>query len=261
MSDALPGPCVGSETLVIPPARQAPVPMPAYLEQTYWWAYTHPLAVRVFERQWLVNLILWGNYRRLRDAAFSELPDPLEGRVLQVACVYGDFTRRLARRLGRRGRVDVVDVAPVQLANLSRKLDAQPRVTMIHGDSSDLSLPDASYDQVLVFFLLHEQPEAVRVDTIAEALRVVKPGGKVIIVDYHRPRWSNPFGYVMVPILRGLEPFAMDLWQREISHWLPPLLAELRVQKTTYFGGLYQRVVVTREAAPGPASGALCPAD
>ena len=35
-----------------------PVLVPDYLEKTYWWAYTHPNAVRVFERQWLVNLIL-----------------------------------------------------------------------------------------------------------------------------------------------------------------------------------------------------------
>ena len=33
------------------------VPLPAYLQQVYWWAYLHPAAVRIFERQWLVNLI------------------------------------------------------------------------------------------------------------------------------------------------------------------------------------------------------------
>jgi len=31
--------------------------IPAYLQETYWWAYVHPKAVRFFERQWLVNLI------------------------------------------------------------------------------------------------------------------------------------------------------------------------------------------------------------
>jgi hypothetical protein len=43
--------------------------IPYYLSAHYWWAYVHPRAVQVFERQWLVNLILWGNYPRLRDAA------------------------------------------------------------------------------------------------------------------------------------------------------------------------------------------------
>ncbi len=47
--------------------------IPFYLSETYWWAYIHPQAVNIFERQWLVNLILWGNFARLRDAALAEL--------------------------------------------------------------------------------------------------------------------------------------------------------------------------------------------
>ena len=46
---------------------------PRYLSDTYWWAYVHPAAVKVFERQWLVNAILWGNFARLRDLALNQL--------------------------------------------------------------------------------------------------------------------------------------------------------------------------------------------
>ncbi|MDH4150363.1 MAG: rhodoquinone biosynthesis methyltransferase RquA [Betaproteobacteria bacterium] len=231
---------------VTAPALKAPVAMPRYLEQTYWWAYVHPNAVRVFERQWLVNLILWGNYNRLRDAVIAEMNVPVTGRVLQVACVYGDFTEVLASQLGAPGMLDVADVAPVQIDNLKRKINGHPRVAVHHQDSGDLAFTDASYDTVVLFFLLHEMPEAVRASTVAEALRVVKPGGKVIFVDYHRPRRINPFRYVMMPILAWLEPFAMDLWRREIADWLPPGLRPARVDKHTYFGGLYQKVVITR---------------
>lgn len=236
----------GKGAAVSAPALKAPVPMPRYLEQTYWWAYVHPNAVRVFERQWLVNLILWGNYNRLRDAAFRELHAPVTGKVLQVACVYGDFTEMLARQLGAQGTLDVADVAPVQIDNLKRKINGHPRVAVHHQDSGDLAFTDASYDYVVLFFLLHEMPEAVRVRTVAEALRVVKPGGKVIFVDYHRPHWFNPFRYVMMPILTWLEPFAMDLWRRQISEWIPSSVRPVHVDKRTYFGGLYQKVVITR---------------
>ena len=34
-----------------------PASIPPYLEQHYWWAYVHPKAVQVFEREWLVNQI------------------------------------------------------------------------------------------------------------------------------------------------------------------------------------------------------------
>jgi ubiquinone/menaquinone biosynthesis C-methylase UbiE len=228
------------------PFRLSPaLPLPRYLADTYWWAYLHPAGVRVFERQWLVNLILWGNFARLRDSALDEIGRRVDGRVLQVACVYGNFTERLAERLGPTGHIDVVDVAPVQLRNLSAKLGGHPRVTLHHQDSTDLGFADESYDHVVVFFLLHEQPERARARTIAQALRVVRPGGKVIFVDYHRPSRLNPFRYVMVPILKTLEPFAMDLWRSELVDWIPAGVRPSALDKQTCFGGLYQKVVIT----------------
>ena len=220
--------------------------VPTYLEETYWWAYTHPNAVRVFERPWLVNLILWGNFARLRDAALGEIGDVLEGRTLQVACVYGDFTPKVAERLAPDARLDVVDVAPVQLENLSHKIRPYPNVYMHHQDSTQLEFDDGAYDNVVVFFLLHEQPQEVRLKTIREALRMTRPGGRLIFVDYHRPEWWNPFRYIMIPILSLLEPFALDIWKTEIADWLPEDAQYTSLHKETLFGGLYQKVVITR---------------
>ncbi len=220
------------------------VSVPGYLSETYWWAYVHPRAVRLFEREWLVNLILWGNFARLRDAAIGAL-GAMEGRTLQIACVYGDLTLRLSR--AAKGSLDVVDVLPVQLDNLARKLPHDAGVGLCQGDSSSLAFPTASYDQALLFFLLHEQPEDVRRRTLAEALRVVKPGGRLVIVDYHRPRLCNPLYAPMVGILRTLEPFAMDLWRHEVSEWLPAEAPVASIEKRTAFGGLYQLLTVTRK--------------
>ena len=224
----------------------ATVAIPDYLQKTYWWAYLHPWAVRLFERQWLVNLILWGNFARLRNAALHEMGETIHGKILQVACVYGDFTEHLVRRLGADARLDVIDVAPIQLKNLQAKLKDAPRVTLLRQDSSNLQFADGSRDAVVVFFLLHEQPAEVRRKTIAEALRVTRPGGKTIFVDYHRPVASTPFRYLMVLIVRTLEPFAMDLWRAEIADWLPAGMQVAKVEKQTYFGALYQKVVITR---------------
>lgn len=221
------------------------VAVPAYLAKTYWWAYVHPRAVKVFERQWLVNLILWGNFGRLRDAALAAMGERLDGRTLQVACVYGDLTPRLAARVAPGGALDVVDVLPVQLDNLARKLPAGAPVNLMHGDSTRLPAPDASYDRVLVFFLLHEQPEEVRAATLAEALRVLKPGGKLVLVDYHRPRALHPLRAFMHALLARLEPYALDLWRREITAWMPPA-AVVRGGKRLFYGGLYQMLEVTR---------------
>ncbi len=133
-------------------------PIPRYLEQVYWWAYVHPNAVQIFEREWLVNLILFGNYGRLRDAALADLGAEVTGKTLQLACVYGNLTPRLQQRLAPDASLDIVDILPVQLKNLAGKLSADPRVALVHSDASALAAPDASYDQVLLFFLLHEMP-------------------------------------------------------------------------------------------------------
>lgn len=217
--------------------------VPAYLNDTYWWAYVHPNAVKLFERQWLVNLILWGNFARLRDAALDSLGKRPEGRTLQVACVYGDFTAKLSQRIAAaKGKLDVVDVLPIQLQNLRGKLDREAPVTLIQRDAAQLGFADGTYERVVLFFLLHEMPEDVRRRTLAEALRVVKPGGAVVIVDYHRPARRHPLRAVMKWILRNFEPFAMDLWAHEVQQWLPASVKP--AAKQTYFGGLYQRLVI-----------------
>jgi ubiquinone/menaquinone biosynthesis C-methylase UbiE len=228
------------DELVIP----CKLAVPRYLEEAYWWAYVRPQAVQVFEREWLVNLILFNNYVRLCDAALAELGTTVQGRTLQMACVYGNLTLRLRERLAAEASLDVLDILPVQLDNLRRKLPADERVALLHGDSSALGGPDGCYDQVLLFFLLHEQPEAVRRKTLAEALRVVRPGGKVVIVDYHRPAAWHPLRPLMRLVFNRLEPFAMDLWRHGVEAFLPD--GPVRMEKETYFGGLYHKLVLTR---------------
>jgi len=170
--------------------------------------------------------------------------ESLPGRSLQVACVYGDFTAKLAGRLAGGGKLDVVDVLPVQLANLRRKLHPASRVNLLNRDAADLGFADASYDRAILFFLLHEMPLEVRRRTLAEALRVLKPGGRLVIVDYHRPARWHPLRRVMKWILETFEPFAMDLWQHDVAEWLP---AGTRiVKKQTCYGELYQRLVITK---------------
>ena len=111
----------------------------------------------------------------------------LPGTTLQVACAYGDLTSELSQRVAAGGgRLDVIDVLPTQLENLRRKLPSGVPARLLAMDSSDLKLPDASYDRVLLFFLLHEQPSIHRERTLSEAFRVVRPGGEIVIVDYAR---------------------------------------------------------------------------
>lgn len=219
--------------------RPAPA-IPGYLYSVYWWAYVHPRALRVFERPWLVNCILFGNYGRLRDRALQALGQPVQGHTLQIACVYGNLTNRLLQQMQASARLDVVDILPQQLTNLQRKVGRHDGIQYLQADAASIDRPDAAYDQVLLFFLLHEQPLAVRRATLAEAFRLVKPGGKVVVVDYHRPALWHPLRWLMRGIFRWLEPFAVELWQQPIEDFLPANLDLMSATRTTFFGGLYQ---------------------
>ena len=130
-------PCLAGEAVAVP----------GYLRDTYWWAYVDPRAVRLFERQWLVNLILWGNFGRLRDAALDALGSSLQGRTLQIACVYGDLTRKLLERHASGAELDVLDVLPVQLGNLAGKLPPRAPVGLIHAALHDRQQAPALEDE------------------------------------------------------------------------------------------------------------------
>ena len=229
------------------PSRSLSTPsIPGYLEETYWWAYLRPRAIWMFEREWLVNLILWGNMARLTQAVINEMDCGHGDAVLQVACVYGDFSNLLATHLQlNSSRLSLVDIAPIQLNNARSKLSHHSNVDLHHQDSSALHFADGCFARTVVFFLLHEQPEDVRRKTITEAIRVTRPGGKLVFVDYHGPKRSNPLRYMMKPVLHWLEPFALDLWRTELPDYLPKDIPPERIRSQFYCGGLYQKIVIT----------------
>ncbi len=220
-----------------------PVKVPDYLSKHYWWAYLHPKGLKIFERKWLVDAILWGNYKKLSSAALDELGERVQGRTLQVACVYGSLTPRLVKRLAPEAKLDVIDVAEIQLENLAQKI-VSDNLHLARQDASKLEFENNSFNQVLLFFLLHELPLSYRQQALAQAVRVLKPGGRLVIVDYHKPVWSNPLRYLMPVVFKLLEPFALDLWNKEIEQWLPDNCKTQHIQKQTYFGGLYQKLVI-----------------
>ncbi len=219
-----------------------PPAVPDYLQDTYSWAYLNPSALGLLDRPLVVSTILWGNYQSLQRATFEELRPGQ--RVLQPACVYGDFSPNLAAFLGPRGRLDVIDVAPLQIENCRRKLSAFVNATASVRDAADHG--GIEYDAVCCFFLLHEMPDYYKRRVVAALLRAVHPGGKVVFVDYNRPHWAHPLKPVMSLVFDCLEPYAKGLWVNEIVGYTSPA-DEFTWIKQTYFGGLYQKVVARRD--------------
>lgn len=215
--------------------------LPAYLLDIYSWAYLDERSVPWLDRPWIVDAILWGNAARLMNAAVTEFS--AGAHVLQAAAVYGNFSPRLARQIGLEGRLTVIDVAPIQVARTNSKLAEHANAHALVGD---LAEPLAeSFDGVCCFFLLHEVPPTMRRRIVSNLLKAVKPGGKVVFVDYHRPRRGHPLGPLMRFVWRHLEPFAESLLDVPIAA-ITPAGAGFSWREERFFGGLYQKVVGTR---------------
>lgn len=227
------------------PRRLSPTPpIPDYLRNTYHWAYINPTTVAWLDRGAIVWVILWGNSGRLMRTVFKEIE--AGAKVLQAAYVYGDFSPRLARHLGPKGSLEVIDVVPLQVENCRKRLQALP---WAHARLADAANPGGErYDAVCCYFLLHEMPHSKQTAVVEGLLERVEPGGKVIFIDYHKPLRFHPLRGIMTLIWRTFEPFAAELLETEIRD-LARNASAFQWSKETFFGGLYQKVVATRRAA------------
>lgn len=221
--------------------------IPEYLARNYWWAYLHPLGVRFFDHQAIVNLILFGQYRNILNEVMRRYAATDGARTLQLTCAYGALTPTLAQA-DNTHELHLMDIAAIQLRAAQRKAAniAKPiRYARINAET--LAYADNSFDTVIIFFLLHELPGEARQRVLGETLRVLKPGGTLLIAEYGENRglhWLHRTA-LMRWLLEKLEPFLDDFW---CSHLDSQLLAlgqqqnkPLRIEAPIpLFGGFYR---------------------
>lgn len=216
--------------------------LPDYLVETYKWAYLTPASLFLLDNPVVLTLILWGNLPRLVRTACVEFN--AGQRVLQAASAYGNLSTELAAQLGSDGRLEVIDVAPLQVAHVRRKLSEFPHA---RARLADAAAPGGGiYDGVCCFFLLHEIPDERKRAVVDALLAAVGTGGKVVFVDYHRARPWNPLRAPVALVFRWLEPFAFGLVGREIRDFASHP-ERFTWSKETYCGGLYQKVVAVKQ--------------
>jgi ubiquinone/menaquinone biosynthesis C-methylase UbiE len=114
------------------------------------------------------------------DAYLAEVELPPSARVLEIGCGTGAVARVLARR-PEVAEVIGVDPSPVFVARARELAAEQANVVFEEGDARALRFPDDHIDAVVFHTVLCHVPEPER--AVAEAFRVLRPGGVLAICD------------------------------------------------------------------------------
>ncbi len=140
----------------------------------------------------LNHIMSLGIDRSWRRRALKEIVDRGAAQeILDIACGTGDFSIEIARAMGRESHVTGVDISEGMLAVMRSKLAAaglEGRVACVQGDSEALPYAGGSFDRVTIAFGIRNFEH--RETALREILRVLKPGGKLVILELSVP--SNP---------------------------------------------------------------------
>jgi len=120
-----------------------------------------------------------------------ELADIREGqRVLDVACGTGRGTVGLAQAVGASGVVEAMDISDAMLAQASSKIEPLglgARVRFKQGNARELPYPDGSFDLLYNSYMFDLIPFDGFLPILKEMARVLKPGGKLMLLNMSKP--------------------------------------------------------------------------
>ena len=193
-----------------------------------------PLGTREFFEKVDENFYRWNESLHTAAGFFGRI-FPYERyrgrRVLEIGCGLGTMAMNWARHGASVTAVDLNPVAVTQTAARFRLLGMSGRMAQTDGNA--LALRDAAFDYVYSWGVLHHSPDLPR--SIAELLRVLRPGGDYGVMLYHRH--SIRYYYVM----RYLEGFLHGE-----SKFLDPLALSSRYTDATEAEGNPHTWPVTR---------------
>jgi ubiquinone/menaquinone biosynthesis C-methylase UbiE len=132
-----------------------------------------------------VRLVTLGRERNFRDRLVDLAGLRPGDRVLDVGCGTGSLAIVAQRRVGLAGGVFGIDASPEMIARAERKArKAGAVIDFREAAAQKLPFPDAHFDAVLSTVMFHHLSRTGRQECAAEMRRVLKPGGRALVVDF-----------------------------------------------------------------------------
>ncbi len=147
------------------------------------WGRRYDLLVSV------LDALTLGTLRGVRETAAGLARLQPGEAVLDVGCGTGTLALLAKERVGPTGRVVGIDPGPKQIARARAKASRRGLpIEFLVGVVERLDLPDHSFDAVLSTMMMHHLPDDLKRRGLGEIARILKPGGRLIVVDFRRAR-------------------------------------------------------------------------
>ncbi len=213
--------------------------------------YSNMHLIKLVDFQPIISAILLFQYHHLVSKIVSELAqmDLRKKKVLITSCAFGNVIPRVVKAALESGaeRVLIADIIQNELVHARSKLrQFSGKVEFVEDNATSMKQQDGGVAANVIFFLLHELPHHLKGQTLDEAGRMLAPGGKLFLAEFHRPQlW----------VLRALswtyfkvfEPLGLALWDTHDPLAYLEGAGGWKCERTTYFFGNFQIITATKQ--------------
>jgi len=149
-------------------------------------------AGRLIHWAFLYDLLLWflsfGGEQKFRGKALDLAELKAGESVLDIGCGTGTLAIAATRLVGPGGTVCGIDASPEMIARAEKKArKAGLEIGFKNALAEALPFPAAHFDVALSTVMLHHLPRNVRRQCVQEIKRVLKPGGRLLAIDFANP--------------------------------------------------------------------------
>jgi len=172
----------------------------------------------VFTYDKYMNRVTLGREEQLRQFTVDLAGVQPGNKVLEIGCATGSLSVAAKKKVGNSGSVSAIDIIPGMIKVSSEKaMKANLEIDFKEGSIDNIPFLDSQFDVVICSFMIFHMSEKVRIAGIGEIFRVLKPGGRVLIMDINLPRKSISRAF--------LKLFLGFLFKHELKELQPPMKA------------------------------------